>query len=191
MWVSRKALPQLNIQPFTTSLLGNEGKYLLKVFQSPSYFPVVVHEDLSKNRKKCLSINFASWNRWHSISGRIQPQLYALSQSYRFLMVSLCSSWSQKAVLKRASGQTAGTRDNQDGALSKNHHRCSGELILKEDVIIMILSTGQESNWHPLWKMWVGFRCYAAKWVFPGSIHQYKKEQQKKKKRKSVKQKAG
>lgn len=129
---------------------GNtRSKYLSPL---PTWFPVLVHECLSKNRRNCLSINFASWKRWHPISGRIQPQPHALSQSYRFLMVSLCSSWSWGVGLKWASGQRAGTWDNQDGFLSQNHHRCHGDLILKEDVIILILSTGWDSICLPLRK---------------------------------------
>lgn len=43
-----------------------------------------------------------------------------------------------------ASGQRTGTRDNQDGSLSQNHHRCHG------DLIIMILTTGWDSVCVPL-----------------------------------------
>lgn len=153
---------------------GNtRSKYLSPL---PTWFPVEVHERQSKNSKNCLSINFASWKRWHPISGRIQPRPHALSQSYRFLIVSL--SWSQGAGLKRASGQRTGTWDDQDGSLSQNHHRCHGDLILKDCVIIMILSAPRDST-PPL-----GEKCgqvsVQQEEVFSTGIHRYKNRKSKK-----------
>lgn len=91
----------------------------------------------------------------------MQPQPHALSQSYRFLTVSLCGSWSCGAGLKWASGQRTGASGNQDGSRSQNHHPCHADLILREDAIIVILSTG--CHWKE--QMWAGFSLYAAKCV--------------------------
>lgn len=81
-------------------------------------------------------------------------------------VVSLCSSWSWGAGLKRASGQRPGTWDNQDGSLSQNHHRRHGDLISKEDVIGVIFSTAPRFNPSATGggektKTWAGFSFYA------------------------------